>query len=171
MSNDGDVNLGVFETNHGERVEVVGRDVHRETSTISYNDKPPPAKCRFPGCRDGLQPNRLDRCTACGGTGERDRVFPDPNSEGKKRAMNVYLLEQEENEDYDTYDSFVCIAATEDDAIDTCPSGEGRSRKWTKPGRRYSTWAVRRESVKCTLIGVAVDGAKPGVVCASFNAG
>ena len=77
--------------------------------------------------------------------------------------MKLYYVWQDENNDYDTYDSFVVCAENEEEAKNTHPDGDGN---W----RRY-TWASSPEKVKCKLIGVANDNVEKGVVIASFNAG
>ena len=79
--------------------------------------------------------------------------------------MNIYLLEQNINRGYDTYDSFVCIAKTEEEAKNTMPSEE---LKW---GAAYSPWANRPSDVKAIKIGTADSAVTAGIVCSSFNAG
>ena len=80
--------------------------------------------------------------------------------------MNLYLISQKENDDYDTYDSAVVCAESAEAASMTRPSGSD----WDGKSKQYDDWcAATKVSVK--LIGVAVDGSTPGVVCASFNAG
>ena len=75
----------------------------------------------------------------------------------------LYLLTQEENSDYDTYDSCVVVA-----------KDEKRARKIT-PGNcgfKYDLWASSPDGVQVTLLGIADDSLSSGeVVCSSFNAG
>ena len=79
--------------------------------------------------------------------------------------MKLYLLSQNQNDGYDTYDSVVVAAETEDEARLIHPGGN----EWdSECGCR---WAKSPAAVSVELIGVAVDGTKPGVVLASFNAG
>lgn len=66
--------------------------------------------------------------------------------------MNLYLVSQTENNDYDTFDSFVCCAATVDGAY---------TRDWAGDPARVSV----------ELIGRAEDDLAPGVVVGSYNAG
>jgi hypothetical protein len=80
--------------------------------------------------------------------------------------MNLYLLTQDENRGYDTYDSCVVAAETEYDARLITPSYLG---KWSKYS--YSDWASCPENVKVKLIGTAIEGVAVGVVISSFNAG
>jgi hypothetical protein len=79
--------------------------------------------------------------------------------------MNLYLIEQEANNAYDTYDSAVVAADTEEEARNIHPGG-----KWPQAGSRNWTW-TGPENVKVRLIGIAASDVERGVVCASFNAG
>lgn len=93
--------------------------------------------------------------------------------------MNLYLISQEENNGWDTYDSAVVCAETEDEArrihpceyVDAWKVGadadeeENRERWWT------GDWALSPSSVSARLIGKAAEDVKRGVVLASFNAG
>jgi hypothetical protein len=96
--------------------------------------------------------------------------------------MNLYLLTQGINNGYDTYDSAVVAAESEEEARRVSPchfyvwrevggwhfkyadgreKPEGRNRyDWTSP-----------DQVTAELIGVASEGTAAGVICASFNAG
>lgn len=76
--------------------------------------------------------------------------------------MNLYLIEQDENNGYDTYDAFV-VAAKDDDAARNYHPG-----KW---GEKYSTWASDPKHVRVTLIGKAGKGVEVGRILGSFNAG
>lgn len=79
--------------------------------------------------------------------------------------MNLYLISQDVNDDLDAFDEAVVAARNEEDARNTHPLSEGGSES-----TRKATWAPV-ESVNVKLIGTAVDGTEPGVICASFNAG
>lgn len=84
--------------------------------------------------------------------------------------MNLYLLSQNERNGYDTYDSCVVCAESEDEAKRIHP----REQNECFHGRnnwQSETWASYPENVTCKLIGTAADNVKKGVVCASFNAG
>ena len=81
--------------------------------------------------------------------------------------MNLYLLTQETHVSYDTYDSVVVAAETEEQAIDTRPDGQD----WAVEKGFWNGWAFLREQVTVKLIGVAAEGIEAGVVIASFNAG
>lgn len=73
--------------------------------------------------------------------------------------MNLYLITQEVNNNYDTYDSAVVAAETEDEARAIHPSSLSDEETWAPI-----------EHVVVKLIGVAAPGIE-GVICASFNAG
>lgn len=78
--------------------------------------------------------------------------------------MNLYLISQKENSDYDTYDSAIVCTEDESEARETHPFG----KDWADP---YSGWAARPEGVTVKLIGRASEHCKRGLVLASFNAG
>jgi len=72
--------------------------------------------------------------------------------------MNLYLISQDINDDYDTYDSVIVCAKTEKEARHIRPgSGE---YSWCKP-----------VYVTVKKIGVAAASVERGIVLASFNAG
>lgn len=78
------------------------------------------------------------------------------------KKLNLYLIYQDVNNDYDTYYSAVVAATSDDDAKNIHPSG-------------YDNWEIgvwcNAQLVKVKLIGVANKDMKRGVICASFNAG
>lgn len=73
--------------------------------------------------------------------------------------MNLYKISQTVNRGYDTYDSAVVAAETEEAARNTRPYDYG-TPGWAKP-----------EYVRVELIGLAVEGTTAGVIVASSNAG
>jgi hypothetical protein len=77
--------------------------------------------------------------------------------------MNIYLLSQTDNDGYDTYSDCVVSAKSEDAARLISPSGDF--------GGTWQSWADSPQSVVVKLIGVAVDGTKPGIILSSFHAG
>jgi len=79
--------------------------------------------------------------------------------------MNLYLLTQNVNNNYDTYDSCVVAAPSEDEARLINPNYGG-----FKPDT-YSTWAYHPEQVKVQHIGIANSGTVAGIILSSFNAG
>lgn len=78
--------------------------------------------------------------------------------------MNLYLVSQNQNNDYDTYDSFVIAADTANEAQATHP---GNKENW---GEKYDTWCISPEFAKVKLIGKAAKGIS-GIICSSFNPG
>jgi hypothetical protein len=85
--------------------------------------------------------------------------------------MNLYKVSQDENVDYDTYDSMIVAAENEADAASIHPDeGKEWSPKdmWT---RKYRTWTSSPMNVEVKYIGTAADDIGRGVVLASFNAG
>ena len=78
--------------------------------------------------------------------------------------MNLYLISQRKNNGYDTYDSAVVAAESEDDARSIHPGGGPYSAD------QAYTWAAP-EYVTAIFIGIASPGTERGVICASFNAG
>lgn len=79
--------------------------------------------------------------------------------------MNLYLISQDVNNDYDTYDSAVVAAKNEEMARNTIPGGLHNTFE------HNCSWVRSPDQVKVELIGKAKAGTKPGVICASFNAG
>lgn len=80
---------------------------------------------------------------------------------------NLYLISQEVNNGYDTYDSAVVCADSEDEARHIHPRGiDPKSWEFIFP-----CWANTPEEVSVELIGTADDNITNGVILASFNAG
>jgi len=81
--------------------------------------------------------------------------------------MKLWLISQEANDGYDTYDSAVVVAPDEETAKRVHPSGYVFSESDGPSG----TWATP-ENVVAKCVGVAADDLESGqVICASFNAG
>jgi hypothetical protein len=92
---------------------------------------------------------------------------------------NLYhVRSKEEYLGYDTYDSAVVCAESEEEAARIHPDGHTKfvdghfringGRIWSE----YLTWVKSPDEVTVTLIGTAHESISPGtVVCASFNAG
>ena len=78
--------------------------------------------------------------------------------------MKLWLISQDENRGYDTYDSAVVAAGTEDAARKVHPGGN----EWGKDG---GEWASAPEKVSVRCIGTAIGCVAGEVLCASFNAG
>lgn len=95
---------------------------------------------------------------------------------GKFRVIimnKIYLISQNENMNYDTYDSAVVVAPDEKTARQINPSMYCSTifmeeKDWNKP---FSNWCSSPNRVKVKYIGIASEDQKVGVVCSSFNAG
>jgi hypothetical protein len=77
----------------------------------------------------------------------------------------LWLISQNEANDYDTYDSAVVCAESEDEARSMHPAG------YQTPNWVSSSWCSSPDVVKAKRIGVADKSTAIGVVVASFNAG
>jgi len=94
--------------------------------------------------------------------------------------MNLYLISQNQNSGWDTFDSAVVAAIDEESArlIHPDKNREWDGKDWgffTIDGKFYNdgvmtTWA-KTEHIKVEYIGIAKNGTEAGVICASFNAG
>lgn len=84
--------------------------------------------------------------------------------------MNIYLIWQNENRGYDTYDSVVVVAEDEESAKRIHPNTYGEN-PW-KDDSWGSGWCYSPDDVKVELVGT-YEGAKtePHIILASFNAG
>ena len=101
--------------------------------------------------------------------------------------MKLYLLSQDVNNGYDTYDSCVVCAEDEDAARRVHPSEyvtHNRDGKWygtyeaggeyeTENANGYASWVpfTKIADIKVTFLGEADESTPHGVVCSSFNAG
>ncbi len=81
--------------------------------------------------------------------------------------MKLFLISQNENTAYETYDSAVVVAPDEETARNMDPSDGTVITKWD----RMWKWAKSASSVKVEYLGEAADELEQGVVCASYNAG
>ena len=87
--------------------------------------------------------------------------------------MKIYLISQDKNNGWDTYDSAVVCAENEEKARLTHPSEDSSEdcEEWDGiDGEPYGSW-TNYENVKVEYIGEATPSLKKGVICASFNAG
>ncbi len=82
-------------------------------------------------------------------------------------AMKLWIISQTENNDYDTYDSAVVAAETENAARQINPDAMTEGN-W---GRPYRSWCSAPELVTVELLGDAVPGTAAGIILASYNAG
>lgn len=88
--------------------------------------------------------------------------------------MNIYLITATVTTGRDTFDAFVCCAASEADARLTHPSPGvvWSGSEWVNAfGRKVPHgWRDTPETVCVEMIGRAAEGVEPGVMLASFNA-
>lgn len=80
--------------------------------------------------------------------------------------MNIYKISQTENDDYDTYDSAIAYAETEEESRSIHPDG---STNWDWYKQRL--WVNSPDKVTVKKIGETNLEVKSGVILASFNAG
>lgn len=88
--------------------------------------------------------------------------------------MNLYLLTQTVADDYDTFDSCVVVAETEEEAKTIHPGNTKvlLTEDCMREVGYEDSWAVRPSQVTAKVVGVAADGLeRRQVICASFNAG
>lgn len=78
--------------------------------------------------------------------------------------MNLYLLTQNENSGYGTFDACIVCAESEEKAKQTLPAPI--EHIWNT-----EEWASCPENVKCELIGLAKESIEEGVILASYNNG
>ena len=100
--------------------------------------------------------------------------------------LNLYLISQNVNDDYDTFDSAVVAARDEEDARSIHPisswlgmghmptvtqtAKEAEEEKEKHGYNNDDTWTTR-ENVEVKFLGIGSPGVKRGVICASYNAG
>lgn len=80
--------------------------------------------------------------------------------------MNLYYISRSDSASYNEFESAVVVAASEDDARNTHPSGDNSN--WQDTSEDGAPWDwVSPNSVQVRHIGIAADG-ESGVICASF---
>jgi len=85
--------------------------------------------------------------------------------------MKLWHVKQNENNDYDTFDSMVVAAESEADARQIHPYSE---RPWADDAWTEGlngVWCKSPDTPTVELIGNAIPGTKAGIILASFNAG
>ena len=89
--------------------------------------------------------------------------------------MNIYKLSQSESRDYDTFDSMVVMAESEEHARQIHPeesyeNAQGnRAEMWAND---WSAWASKPSEVTVELVGQTLaDDEVEGILLTSFNAG
>jgi hypothetical protein len=97
----------------------------------------------------------------------------------KTEKLKLWLISQDANSDWDTYDSAVVVADSEEAARLIFPADYDQPPVWSGDAWRYAHGSIMTSSgwttpdnVKAECVGIAADGLKAGdVVCASYNAG
>ncbi len=79
--------------------------------------------------------------------------------------MNLYKISQTENSNYDTYDSAIVAAESEEIARNIHPDGDSY---WNNS---CGSWCTTPDQVIIELIGKAIKNTKRGIILTSFNAG
>lgn len=90
--------------------------------------------------------------------------------------MNIYLISQDQNTDYDTYNNAVVVANNEDEAqhfnIDACEIITDDEWKKDYSNKPWMSWCSSPEHVFVEYIGEYIgEETEPYIVCSSFNAG
>ena len=84
--------------------------------------------------------------------------------------LGLYLIYQNYNNGYDTYDSAVVIADDIAEAKRIYP-GDTELKYIDAINFPDSAWVSHVDNVKAIFLGCAKDGLHKGVICASYNAG
>ena len=101
-------------------------------------------------------------------------------------TLNLYLISQNVNNDYDTFDSAVVAARDEEDARSIHPirtkrdgcylpavtptAKEAEEEEEENGPSDDKTWTTR-ENVEVRFLGIGSPDVKRGAICASYNAG
>lgn len=87
--------------------------------------------------------------------------------------MKLYRISQNDRDGWDTYDSAVVAAESEDDArtIEPCSWDSAIHRLPREEERAYDSWTNDPAKVTVEYLGEAKEGTPVGVIVASFNAG
>lgn len=88
---------------------------------------------------------------------------------GKKKYL--YLISQDLNCGYDTYDSAVVVATSEAEAKKIAPGVYFLNSNYLRNDIEHD-WVISPKKVTATMIGIANDVIPCGaIICASYNAG
>ena len=83
--------------------------------------------------------------------------------------MKIFKLSQSQNEGWDTFDSLIVVADSEEEARLIHPAEEYEIEiDWGEP---YSSWCSSPNDVKVEYLGEAKEGTKKGIILTSYNAG
>lgn len=86
--------------------------------------------------------------------------------------MNVYLVRRTDDWDYDQYDSFVCIAESEEQAKLLNPQYDAyfETEMFYDFDKNYIDWVSSPDLLEVTKIGVS-DSDEVKIILTSYNAG
>jgi hypothetical protein len=87
--------------------------------------------------------------------------------------MKLWLIWQNKNSEYDSYDSAVVAAETEEAARMMHPgrfSSENYDKPWDGQDEGWSSWCAAKD-VNVEYLGEAKEGQMADVIVSSFNAG
>ena len=85
--------------------------------------------------------------------------------------MKLWLISQNVNNGYDTFDSAVVAAGTEAEAKQIDPSSVWGGLDLIGADKYSCNWVSLADDVNCECIGIATEGTEKSVICASYNAG
>jgi len=97
-----------------------------------------------------------------------DRFQHQHSADSKEKIMKLFKISQDENTDYDTYDSAVVAAPNGQTARNMNPRDGKEFVGWNE---YYSSWCTSADKVTVEYLGEATEGIEQGVICSSFNAG
>ena len=80
--------------------------------------------------------------------------------------MNLYLISQSENNNYDTYDAMIVCAENENDARNITPEDDN-----SFPSFMWSDWCSSPEQVTVEYLGIADGNITREIILSSFNNG
>lgn len=80
--------------------------------------------------------------------------------------MNLYLISQKENNDYDTYDAMIVCADNEEEARNITPEDDN-----SFPSLMWSSWCSSPEQVSVEYLGIADEKITREIILSSYNAG
>ena len=85
--------------------------------------------------------------------------------------MFLYRISQDVNDDYNTYDSAVVCAESEEEARMMHPAKFSYDdyEEWDGKDEEFSTWCAAKD-VQVEIIGTAANNLPKGIVIASYNA-
>ena len=93
------------------------------------------------------------------------------------KKLKLYLISQDVNNEYDTFDSAVVATYSEEEARLIHPKSIWRDntvmldKGWIDENR-FTEWAYKESDVKVKFIGYATDNIEPNtIIISSFNAG